>query len=415
MKLITALLLLFALLPVQLFCQSHISGTVIDKQSKLPVDFASVYINGTTNGTLTDSLGNFHLNNVRFPCSLVVSRLSYRTQSMELKQPLTVPLSISLKLKMNEIGEVSVLDKNLREKNMKTFRDQFLGTDAWGKYAVIENEEVIKFSRDYIQKQSKVIDKKLTNSQQSAPDLQWSTDSTEVTYSKPVNLKATSLQPLKINLPLLGYTLYYDLVGFVYEFEEDFGADLSATLGFSYFVPVPFESKRDSIRIAKNREKAYYNSAQHFCKSLCENRLAQNGYRLLEPQPQNTTPTNSKFYYSDNVPSMANTPANKPVLKKEIKEVKLDTCIHKLGEYNIATGLKDKKFDIQYYNTTNNKPKDLTLYKGKMGKKSEIIFSMDTCIIRKDGTVPDNSIIFGKEIGLKKVGAMLPGDYQPVY
>ena len=415
MKRLTSALLLLVLLPLQLFCQSRISGTVTDKQSKQPVDYASVYLNGTTNGTLTDSLGKFHLDNVRFPCTLVISHLSYITQSMDIEDPLTSPLNISLKLKMNEISGVSVQDRNLRDQNMRTFKRQFLGTDIWGKYANIENEEAIQFSRDYITRQSSVTDKKLDYAMRSDPELQWSADSTMVTYSVPVNLKAESLQPLKIQLPLLGYTLYYDLVGFIYEFSNNFNGDLSAMIGYSYFLPVPYQSKRDSIRIQKNRQKCYYNSAQHFCKSLYENKLANNGYLLIEYNKHYLTNnhTTSKFYYSDMASTIDKNSLPVYNLSKEIKPISLSDHIHLQGDNTLVTGLKDQKFGICYYSTSKGQPKDLTLLKGSGGVKSVVIFMKDTCLIRNDGTVPDNSIVFGMAIGSKTVGSMLPADYKP--
>jgi hypothetical protein len=44
---------------------------------------------------------------------------------------------------------------------------------------------------------------------------------------------------------------------------------------------------------------------------------------------------------------------------------------------------------------------------------SRIYFLKDTCIIRADGSRPDNSIMFGPKIGDKRIGAMLPDDFQP--
>ncbi|MGE5393695.1 MAG: carboxypeptidase-like regulatory domain-containing protein [Candidatus Saccharibacteria bacterium] len=415
MKILTATLLLLVLLPLHLFCQSRISGTVTDKQSKQPVDYASVYINGTTNGTLTDSLGNFHLDNVRFPCTLVISHLSYKTQSLNLEY-LTSSLNIPMKLKVNEISGVSVQDRNLREQNMRIFKQQFLGTDTWGKYAIIENEEAIQFSRDYITRQSAVVNKKLDYEMRSDPELQWSADSSMVTYSVPANLKAISLQPLKIRLPLLGYTLYYDLVGFMWKYENHYNGDLSAMIGYSFFVPTPFKSKRDSIRILKNREKCYYNSPQHFCKSLYENKLAQNGYLLLEHNEQYLTNdrTASKFYFSDEASTISKNSLPDYKKLKQIKRISLYDNIHLQDDHALVTGLKGRRYGICYYSTPKGQPKDLTLFKGSGGTKSAVIFMQDTCLIRNDGTVPDNSIVFGLTLGSKKVGSMLPEDYQPL-
>jgi len=365
---------------------------------------------------LTDTLGNFHLDHVSFPCELVISHLSYQTHSIFLENAPVNPLDITIQLKVNEIKEVSIQDRNLREQNLQMFKDRFLGTNVWGKDAVIKNEGVILFTRDYKLRESKVFNKKLFDEMLTAPDLEWSADSTTVTYSAPYNLKAKSLSPLEIQLPLLGYTLYYDLTGFEWNLEAQFGSDLTTILGYSYFVPVDYKSKRDSIRIEKNRLKVYYNSAQHFCKSLFENNLEQNGYVLVELQEQK--PVTDKTAKSFNSPNIQTIIDNKLVSTSQkvthtIKVMNIDTCMHWMDKYALLTGLKGRKFDIYYYSTNNNKPKDLTLLKGVNGLKSKIIITKDTCMIRNDGTVPDNSIIFGLTIGDKKLGAMLPGDYKP--
>lgn len=395
MKRLTSTLLLLALLPLQLFCQMRISGTITDKQSQQPVDYASVYINGTTNGTHTDSQGNYHLDNVRFPCTLVVSHLSYVTQSMELAGIIASPFNFSLALKMNEISAVNITDKNLRERNMNFFRDEFLGTDEWGIYANLENEEAILFSRDYKQRtiDNVIYPKRIHNIYlKTSPEIHWSEDSTTVTFMESVNLKARSLEPLIINLPQLGYTLYYDLLEFKAEYQKGLGTRISM-LGHYYFKPIPFNSKEDSIQIAKNRIKAYYNSPNHFCKSLYENRLAQNGYKLEELVSE------KKF--------------KKLERKKLSVEDRLNSCIQVQEEDALVIGQKDKKYIIRYYKNLNNKPIDLTRHMGIFGGYSEVIFKKDTCLIRKDGTLPYNSIVFGKAIGSKRVGSLLPYDYKP--
>lgn len=279
---------------------------------------------------------------------------------------------------------------------MNFFRDEFLGTDEWGQWANIENEEAILFSRDYIQRTiDNVTDPKITYNiyLRKSPEYHWSEDSTMVTYLEPVNLKARSFQPLIINLRGLGYTLYYDLLEFKTGFQKGLGVRISM-LGHYYFKPMPFYSKEDSIQITKNRIKAYYNSPKHFCKSLYEKKLAQNGYKLEEFEPKKM---------------------DKKLKGKKISlEDSINSCIQVQGDTALVMGLMDKKFIIRYYKLLNNTPNDLTHHIGILGGYSEVIFKKDTCLIRKDGTLPYNSIVFGKAIGAKRVGCLLPDDYTPV-
>ncbi len=59
-----------------------ISGKVTDKNSQEPVIGASVLIEGTTNGTITDVDGNFTLSNVPSKGTLAVSYIGYTTQKL---------------------------------------------------------------------------------------------------------------------------------------------------------------------------------------------------------------------------------------------------------------------------------------------------------------------------------------------
>lgn len=390
MKLHPILLFLCWIFPLHFFGQSTILGKVYDEKSKQPVEYASVYIDGSTNGCMSDATGNFRLNKVQFPCALVVSHLSYTTQSIYLKDNIVSPLNILMSAREIKIQEINVTDKNLREGNMNSFRTQFLGTDIWGRYATIENEEGIRFSKDYRSVQSKIHNKILPSFiQNEGIEIEWSEDSSLVSYKRPINLKVSSPQSLKVNLPLLGYTYYYDLVEFVWQYQSDFNSDICFSLGYIYFKEQPLASKRDSIRIRDNRIKCYYNSAQHFRKSLYEKRLAQNGYKVYGMIRDELTG------------------------KEKLKEVDLVSCIEIEGNTARIIGLEGIKLNILYYKNFKGLPVDLTLRKGISPTRSEVIFTSDTCMIRDNGTVPDNSIVFGPEIGLKKFGAILPDNFLP--
>ena len=385
------ILFLFVLLPLHFFCQSKITGTVYDEQSKQPIEFASVYIDGSTNGTMSDAVGNFHLEKIKFPCTLVLSHLSYNPKSVFLTDNKLSPLNVSMNIRNVKIQVVDVKDKNLRERNLSLFRREFLGEDIWGQYAKIENEEVIHFTKDYEPGQSKIYNKILPNFiKEDGIEIQWSEDSTIVTYKKAINLKASSSQPLKINLPLLGYTYYYDLIEFVRQYQPDLKVDLCFNLGYSYFQELPYDgSKRDSIRLQKNRIKSYYNSAQHFRKSLYEKRLAQNGYKVYGSIIDESTG------------------------KAKLKEVDLESCLQMESDGARIIGLKNIKLEILYYKNLQGIPVDLTQRRKTSPIRSTVVFINDTCIIRDNGTVPDNSIVFGPEIGLKKFGSLLPDNYLP--
>lgn len=73
----------FLLLSINLFSQQKhaIKGTVIDKGDRSPISYANVLVKGTTIGTLTDSIGNFSIDNLLpGPYTLQVSFLGYKTE-----------------------------------------------------------------------------------------------------------------------------------------------------------------------------------------------------------------------------------------------------------------------------------------------------------------------------------------------
>ena len=75
MGLVTAIMLLFS--STAMAQSLSITGKVIDKNSQEPVIGASVLIEGTTNGIITDLDGKFTLSNVPSKGNLVVSYIGY--------------------------------------------------------------------------------------------------------------------------------------------------------------------------------------------------------------------------------------------------------------------------------------------------------------------------------------------------
>ena len=61
-----------------------IKGTIVDASSE-PIIGASVLVEGTTNGGITDLDGNFTLMNVPSTGKLVVSFVGYQTQTVDIK------------------------------------------------------------------------------------------------------------------------------------------------------------------------------------------------------------------------------------------------------------------------------------------------------------------------------------------
>ena len=372
------------LCPGLLMGQGRISGRITDINTRQPIEYATVYISGTSNGTISDTAGYFHLDRIKAPCQLVVSHISYNLATYLIDNQEEKLFNIQLTPKEIVINPINVMELNLRESIMKQFHDLFLGSDVWGKNAEILNPEVLRFKREYIQDEISVRDKRII--QKMEPlflNLRWTSDST-ASYQKPVKLEVDATGPIQIELPLLGYKLTVNLVNF--NWEANVGTSF---LGYYYFQALSYESKRDSIRINGNRKKAYVHSSMHFGHSLFKNQLAENGYEILEKEFDNS------------------------MEKPKWEVVALDSFLCFKENHVEIIGLKEKNLRIVYYqkekhkpmnlNTKNQNHEKLFYYKLKLLK--------DTCIIRSDGSIPDNSIQFGPAIGGKRVGAFLPDDF----
>lgn len=85
--------------------QSRVTGVVQDAVG--PVVGATVFVRGTTNGTVTDALGGFTLDNVRVGDVLVVSFVGYVSQEVEFTGQ--AEISVTLADAAQEMGEVVVV------------------------------------------------------------------------------------------------------------------------------------------------------------------------------------------------------------------------------------------------------------------------------------------------------------------
>jgi len=340
-----------------MFGQSTVSGIVTDSRSGNPMPYATVYVNSSTKGTITDDDGRFELKDIRFPSTIVFSFIGYKTQVFDLARN---PGELHIKLiTSNILPEVVVTDYNERQTYVDYFKTMFLGDDRWGRHAVIRNEDAIMF-HNY------------------------------GTVGNGTMFKAWSGEPINIDLPLLGYELYVDLVDFTVQRAN--GRTTCDILGYFFYTPYSNTNRRKAARFEKNRLQAYYNSNLHFLRSLYENRLAENGYILSMPDTvagviEGTTPY---------VP------------------VDIGTYTRKSGDDKVRIlGLSDTKLKIRYYHRSDGTPLDLTRHNPALHSFSEsgIHLLSDTCTVIKNGTIPDNSIRFTGDMSKKRIGASLPADY----
>jgi hypothetical protein len=244
----TLFLLLFINICTANFCQL-IKGYVLDRNSKEPINFASVYFNGTFSGTHTDKNGYFELDVSRYrSMPLSVSALGYYTVTISdfIKQS---PLMVFMEQKVFELQEVTISEKSnekARERNLRVFKDQFLGKTLNAMHCIIINERNIKFNY----------------------------------YSDKDSLIAYSDEPMVVENLALGYRITY--------FLDDF--ELERKTGNLFFAGnIFFEEDLTALESEKHlyerkRRNAYLGSRMHFIRTLWANKLDQEGFVIMDQE-----------------------------------------------------------------------------------------------------------------------------------
>lgn len=240
-------LLYFLIFPILIFSQIKIQGNVYDEKGE-PIFGVSVYVDGSTIGTITNDLGFFALElNSETNASLVFRSMGFITTSVNLKS-YSNPITIILKEDVKELREV-VIEKNMftRKQMMKLFKEQFLGINVAGKNCIIENEEEIYFDYD----------------------------------RKTLTLTAYSDKPLIIINNYLGYKIEYQLIDFQCKFNK-FSMDSEFVTQFQFAGNSFFTELLNTKKVFKRRLNSYEGSTLHFFRNLISNNWNKKEFTLYE-------------------------------------------------------------------------------------------------------------------------------------
>ncbi|NHN24511.1 hypothetical protein FIA58_002380 [Flavobacterium jejuense] len=229
------------------FSQIKIEGNVTNT-SKEALFGASVYVDGTTIGTVTDENGFFSLtipSNIN--SVLVFSYFGYSTKYQDISPKLTRINTVLIE-DVKELKEVVVQQNRFSRKQMlQLFREQFLGTNKAGSNCVIENEDELYFDYD----------------------------------NKSFVFKAYSDKPLLISNAYLSYKIQFQLVDFECEFYKLSinSSDILSALyaGTSFFTDIDTDKK-----YLKRREKSYEGSSLQFFRNLVSNKWGKDDFLLFE-------------------------------------------------------------------------------------------------------------------------------------
>jgi len=223
-----------------------VKGIVLDKRTKAPIPFASVYYNGTFAGTKADVKGYFELNRSEHASMpLIISAIGYYS-FMLTDFSSTVPIKVYLKPKEYEIKETVIKSTSLteaRKRNMKLFKKEFLGSSNNAVKCNILNEKDITFNY----------------------------------YQDKDTLKAFTSKPLLIENKSLGYKITYYLDKFEY-YRKNGGILLSGNIVFKK----DEATGDDQPKYAEKRKVTYLGSRMHFFRSLSLNDSIVQGFTMMD-------------------------------------------------------------------------------------------------------------------------------------
>ena len=238
-------------LSMPLFSQSAhyiITGKVLDAQTKLPLQAASVFAQNTTIGTATDTAGRFMLELPNGGYELVVTFTGYQTEAKRITTADAADKNMifEIKQKEKEMQDVVIRSSNEVtngwEKYGDFFLENFIGKTENSKQCRIKNTEALKFY-----------------------------------FSKRKNrLKIMAAVPLEIVNESLGYNIKYTLDSFTHEYSTQ----LSLYTGYPLFEEMQPVDEAQKNKWKANRQLAYNGSILHFMRSLYHKQLAEEGFEI---------------------------------------------------------------------------------------------------------------------------------------
>jgi hypothetical protein len=234
----------FFLLSSKVFSQ-QISGKVTDFAGESLIG-ASVYIDGTTIGDVTNVDGKFSFEiKTEINSALIVSFVGYKTLYID-KPSTGKPYLFQLEEDIAEMGEIKVYNNPFTRKQlMKAFKAEFIGDSRLQRKCIIINEDQVRFRYN--------------------PE--------SLTFS------AFADSPLEIENQYLGYRITYDLIKFDVKY-IDFSLNKKDIKSTVYLGTTQFKPMQSTKRVEKRRMKAYQNSPLSFFRALKNNKLEENGFHL---------------------------------------------------------------------------------------------------------------------------------------
>jgi hypothetical protein len=405
----TALVVLCLSLVLTAFAQdrNRIAGTIHNSVTGNPVSNASVFINGTSKGTVSRADGGFELTGIhKGSFELVVSSVGFQTLVFQLSSD-TLPLVMQLRLvpRLQELDSVTVMpwERNGWKKYGRTFIEGFIGTSAAAQDCEIKNRKVLRFR-----------------------------------YSPKARiLEVMADEPLIIENKALGYRITYQLESFL----RNWKSRIVVFTGYSFFEEMT-ASPQKLQEWKKKRLQAYNGSLMHFIRSLYNNRLVQDSFevRRLRKVPNIEKARIKKLYELEKQNKIVqggriSFPSGGSMQKDSLNYfqqiLKQDDSLASIGRYMlgadslITTGIDSTKtiffqdyLQVVYRKALEEKEYlyDYRIFRPATYQKSMITLTPALpIVIQRSGLFfpPQNIFTMDYWGWSEKVSHMLPWDYQP--
>jgi len=295
----------------------NLKGKVLDGETGEPVPYASIFLNTTTIGVTADDGGEFSLKIPEGNYEVVVRMVGYELQVLKISSShLAENYQIQLMPGTIDLGEIKVSGKRDANwyRNLDIFKEHFLGNSKNAQACKILNPEVL------------VLD---SESEESV-----------------LTVKATDV--LKVENKNLGYELEYILTGF----RLDKKAGEVYFKGYPAFQNMEKYDQKLPRRIAKNREKAFRGSLQHFLQSIYLDRLREEGFKVqvVDWRPNPDRPRDQDIVAAKEIISKSSDFKVKDSLYRNVvlKEKLPKTKLVEKGELFFAERLPNRNLKLEF-------------------------------------------------------------------
>lgn len=339
-----------------------LTGYVTDATTGKPMPFAHVYVNGSTQGAITDEKGFYKLVGVPLgTVEIAASFVGYQSAVQKIRFENPSPQKADFQLKPSEqmLDAVTVRGNSKRsEQHLRLFKKQLFG-EPFGRQCVLVNSEVLNFKEDKD------------------------------------HLYATADEPLIIDNQALGYRLIYDLKQF--DATKSGKVYSAATARFEELKPV---NERQANQFRRNRLTAYKGSTRHLMASLINNTFGQAGFVVYQEDVTRSIPAESRTI----------TLAAAVSDYKRLVPIQVSTLIQPGKLPNERRLVSPMKLIVFYTNASSN----FSPYPDARYAYTEIKLPSGQMQMTVDGviTLPESMEAKGS-MGDDRLSTMLPADWKP--